>query len=89
MKKFNKKIMAIALICAISCTTGFVVKEKQSREAQAWVGIGYLATKKGASPEAGAAIGVIGVVQGGIHSAAWGMAFGGPAGFIAGAVVGL
>ena len=52
MKRFNKKIMAIALICAISCTTGFVVKS-------------------------------------GIHGAAWGMAFGGPAGIIAGTVVGL
>lgn len=89
MKKSIKKVMVLVAICAMSFGTAFVINEKQTKEAQAWAGIGYLAAKKGASAEAGLAIGAIGAVQGSIHGAAWGAAFGGPVGFGVGLAVGL
>lgn len=46
MKKSIKKVMALVAICAMSFGTAFVINEKQTKEAQAWAGIGYLAAKK-------------------------------------------
>lgn len=89
MVKSMKKILAIAMICAISSASAFVMKEKSSSDAKAFVGLAYLAAKKGASDEATAAIGVAGVVQGTIDAAVYGAVFGNVVGAAAGAVVGL
>lgn len=53
------------------------------------MGVTYTLAEVGAPNGATAAIGVFGVGHATLHSAAWGAAFGGPAGLIAGAVVGL
>ncbi|ERK39097.1 hypothetical protein HMPREF9135_1155 [Segatella baroniae F0067] len=89
MKKQFKKAMSLVIVCVLSCTTGFIMKAKQANEAQAWAGIAYCAARRGASAEAGFVIGICGAFQSSLHGFAWGAAFGGPAGAIAGGVVGL
>ncbi|MCM1051576.1 MAG: hypothetical protein NC349_06415 [Paenibacillus sp.] len=89
MVKNLKKFFAFAIVCAISSTTAFALKEKQTNNAKVFVGIGYLVAKNGASPEAGAILGVAGVIQGGIDGAVYGAVFGGPVGFTVGLGVGL
>jgi len=89
MKKNFRKAMALLLVCGMSCSTACLIKQKQSNEANAYVGIGYLAAKKGASAEAGAIIGVAGVWESGVWGYAVTAAFGGPAGIVAAGVVGL
>ncbi|SEE48611.1 hypothetical protein [Prevotella sp. lc2012] len=88
-KSFFKKAMTLAVVCAISVESACLIKEKQNQEAQAYVGIGYLAAKEGASAEACAIIGVAGVWESAVQGFAWGAAFGGVAGAAAGAIAGL
>lgn len=87
MNKRIKLLLGIFFICfAFSITSA---TKPTAREGKVWLGIGYVAAKNGASAEAGLAIGAIGLTHATVHSIAWGMAFaGGPAGIIAGAVVG-
>jgi hypothetical protein len=89
MKKLSKKVTALALICCLSGASAIFLKGKSVTESKAFVGIGYLAAKRGASAKKCAAIGIVGVYEGAIQSACWGAAFGGPAGAAAGIVVGL
>lgn len=81
MKNLSKKLTALVLVCCLSGASAFLLKEKQVKENQMYVGIGYLAAKKGASPGACAIIGAAGCVESCIQGAAWGAAFGGPVGF--------
>ncbi len=85
-----KKAKILLVLGAICLSFAFASKENLSTQAgEIWVGIGYLGSKNGASPEVTAAIGAIGVLD----AAAWGFGVGmvaGPAGgAIAGAVAGL
>ena len=71
--------------------SGFAVaspNEAPVKDVEVWAGIGYLAAKRGASAEAGLAIGAIGIID----AAAWGFGVGmvaGPVGgMLAGAAVG-
>lgn len=89
MTKNVKKFFAIVMICAISSATAFALKEKKTNDAKAFVGLSYVISKKGASPEASAIIGVAGAIQGGIDGAVYGAAFGGLVGFAVGLGVGL
>lgn len=89
MNKKIKRVLSLILICTMAFGFAFVAKEKQSNNAKAWAGIGYMAAKKGASAEAGLAIGIIGVWESTLQGAVWGAAFGSAAGACAGAIVGL
>ena len=89
MKNLSRKITALALVFCMSGASAFLLKEKNVQESEAFVGIGYLASKKGASARKCAAIGVVEVYEGCVQSACWGAAFGGIGGAVAGAVVGL
>ena len=84
-KSFKKKAMALALVCAMSCGTASLVKEKQANDAQAWAGLSYLVAKRGGSAEASLFVGAAGAVDATIQGAAWGAAFG----FGVGAAVGI
>jgi hypothetical protein len=88
MKK--AKLHAIAAL-AIVCSTVALSSKQGLKPSQSnlWVGVTYTLAEVGAPNGATAAIGVFGVGHATLHSAAWGAAFGGPAGLIAGAVVGL
>ena len=88
-KSFFKKAMTLAVVCAISVESACLIKEKQNHEAEAWVGIGYLAAKEGCTAEEGVIIGVAGVWESAVQGFAWGAAFGGVAGAAAGAIAGL
>ena len=88
-KSFFKRALTLAVVCAISVESACLIQEKQNKEAQAYVGIGYLAAKEGASAEECAIIGVVGVYEGAVQGFCWGAAFGGVAGAVAGTVVGL
>ena len=89
MKNFSRKITALALVFCMSGASAFLLKEKNIQESEAFVGIGYLASKKGASARKCAAIGIVGVYESCVQSACWGAAFGGIGGAVAGAIVGL
>lgn len=89
MKKQLKKVVALSMVVGLCASSAFLVKEKHNQAGKLYAGIGYVAAKNGASPEAGLAIGVIGVVDSAVQGAAFGAAFGGPVGVIAGAAVGL
>ena len=88
-KSFKKKALALALVCAMSCGTASLVKEKQVNDAQAWAGLSYAVAKKGGSAEASLFVGVVGAVDASIQGAAWGAAFGGVVGACVGIGVGL
>lgn len=77
------------MVCAISGTAAVALQEKQVKEAEAFVGIGYAVSKMGATPEQAAIIGVGGAVQGAIDGAIYGAVFGGPVGLAVGLGVGL
>lgn len=81
-------MMALTMVCAISCGSACLIREKKVSEGEAWVGTAYLATKKGYSNEATAAIGAVGVIDSALQGAAFGAAFGGAVGVIMGAVIG-
>ena len=81
--------MALGLVFGMSFGTAFVVKENKVNNAQAWVGIGYIASKKGATAEEALIIGTVGVYESTLQGLAWGAAFGSVPGAVAGAVVGL
>ena len=89
MKKTIKKVVALAVVCAMSFGTAFVLNEKQANDAQAWAGLGYLAAKNGVSAEAGLVIGVMGAWESTLQGAVWGAAFGGAVGAGVGLAVGL
>jgi len=82
-----KSLVAIIAICG-----GFAMaslNEAPIKDGEVWAGITYLAAKRGASAEAGLAIGAIGIID----AAAWGFGVGmvtGPVGgMVAGAVTGM
>lgn len=82
MKTKMKSVLALVVICA-----GFAITSKSQiavKDGEVWVGIGYIAAKNGASAEAGAAIGAIGILD----AAAWGFGVGMVAGPVGGAVAG-
>lgn len=84
--KLKKKMMALALVASLSVGTAYVAKEKETTDAKFWAGVVYVGTKQGKlNAEESLAISGIGIVQSAIHGAAWGCAFGGPAGIVAGA----
>lgn len=88
MKSRTIKLLAsILIICGIFSVAS--VSKVEVADGKIWLGIGYLAAKKGASAEAGLAVGSVGLLHTTIHSIAWGAAFGGPAGAAAGLVVGV
>ena len=89
MKKQIKKVTALSMVICICASLSFVVKEKKHYAGEVYAGIGYVAAKKGASAEAGLAISIIGVADSALQGFAWGAAFGGPAGAVAGITVGL
>ena len=85
-----KKVKLLAIVALICCATAVASTSKvQVKDGKVWLGIGYIASKNGASAEAGLALGGIGLLHGAVHSIAWGAAFGGPAGAAAGLVVGV
>jgi hypothetical protein len=85
-KKF-RLLATVALICCLFAATSTTTVEV--KEGKVWLGIGYLAAKRGASAEAGVALGAVGLLHSTVHSIAWGAALGGPAGAAAGLVVGV
>lgn len=89
MTKTKRKIISLALICALSGTSAMAVSESCDKEAEAFAALGYVAAKRGASPEVGLAISVAAVIQGGIDGAVYGAVFGGGAGLAAGIIVGM
>lgn len=89
MKKYSKKVMALALVSMLSFSAAFLSKEKHDFESKAIAGIGYIAAKNGASAEAGLGISLIGIYEGTVQGLCWGAAFGNIAGAVAGATVGL
>lgn len=89
MKKYFRRITALLFVCSMSCGTACVIKQKNSNDSKAYVGLGYWVAKNGASAETGAAIGVLSVWQSGVWGYAVTCAFGGPAGLAAGAAIGL
>ena len=46
MKNFSRKITALALVFCMSGASAFLLKEKNIQESEAFVGIGYLASKQ-------------------------------------------
>lgn len=89
MTKTKRKIISLAAICALSSTSAIAVSESCTKEAEAFAALGYVAARRGASPEAGLAISVAAVIQGGIDGAVYGAVFGAGAGFAAGMIVGM
>lgn len=84
--KLKKKMMALALVASLSVGTAYVAKEKETMDAKFWWGVQQIGERQGKlSRNESAAIGAIGILQSAIHGAAWGCAFGGPAGIAAGA----
>lgn len=79
----------VAMIAVCGCFAWGSQNQPAVKDSEVWAGIGYLAAKRGASAEAGLAIGAIGIVD----AAAWGFGVGmvaGPAGgVIAGAAAGM
>lgn len=89
MKKYSKKLAALALVALLSCSTAFLTKEKKCINSQAIAGIGYLMARKGCSAEVGFGVALAGIYEGAVQGLCWGAAFGNAAGAAAGAVVGL
>lgn len=89
MRSKMKKVSATCILVSLTLGTAIFTESAKSSEADAFVAIGYAASKKGMSAERGLVIGVLGVWEGAVQGMAWGAAFGGPAGIAAGAIVGL
>lgn len=81
----KKRFLALALVVAISSGAAFLLNEKQTKSSKIWLGVGYVAAKKGATPEEGFAIGLAGLAQ----TTLWGAGIGGPVGAAVGAGFGL
>jgi hypothetical protein len=79
MKKKVSSIVALMGICGCMAFSSGV------NDSKVWLGIGYIASKSGASAEAGLAIGAIGLLD----AAAWGFGVGMVAGPVGGAVAGI
>ncbi|GAB4240483.1 MAG: hypothetical protein Kow00109_15610 [Acidobacteriota bacterium] len=79
-KAFARWVTTIFLLAVLSTT---------ALTPSVWVGIATYVATKDASPEATAAVGVLGVYSSVLHGVAWGFALGGPAGIVAGAAAGL
>ena len=86
MKKM-KAVLGILLICFLVSTMSET--KVYVKSGKVWVGIGYLAAKKGASPVASALISTISIVDAGTWAFAVGSVATPLAGAVAGAVVGL
>lgn len=79
MKKKVSSIVALMGICGCMAFSSGV------NDSKVWLGIGYIASKSGASAEAGLAIGAIGLLD----AAAWGFGVGMVAGPVGGAIAGI
>lgn len=79
MKKKVSSIVALMGICGCMAFSSGIAESK------VWLGIGYVASKAGASAEAGLAIGAIGLLD----AAAWGFGVGMVAGPVGGALAGI
>ncbi len=79
-------IVAIALSLSI---TGVAAMHSTKSVNKLWVGIGYIAATQGATPEQGAAVGIVGVWDAAVMGAGFGTAFGPGVGTAVGAAVGL
>ena len=78
-----KILLVLSAICmSFACASS---SELSATDSEIWVGISYVASKNGASAEASAAIGAIGVLD----AAAWGFGVGMVAGPVAGAAAGV
>jgi hypothetical protein len=84
--KFKSLLVLIATCGSFAMASP---NEVPVKDGEVWAGISYVAAKRGASAEAGLAIGAIGIID----AAAWGFGVGmvtGPVGgMVAGAVTGL
>lgn len=69
------KLLPLSLVVGISMCAATIVKKTEVKEAKVWLGVGYVAAKKGASAENCLAMGLVGVYQAGL----WG-SVGGPVG---------
>lgn len=87
-KKIFKKVIALALVGVISGGSACIVKEQKTQEAQAWVGLGYAAARKGANAEQQLLISAIGLWEGGLQGAAIGSAISPGVGTVVGILVG-
>lgn len=87
MKRKMKSLVVLVAICGSFAMAS--QNEVPVKDGEVWAGISYLAAKRGASAEAGLAIGAIGIID----AAAWGFGVGmvaGPAGgMVAGVVTGM
>lgn len=87
MKSKMKSLVILLAICG-SFALGNI-ESAAPKSGEVWVGINYLAARRGASAEAGIAISAIGIID----AAAWGFGVGmvaGPAGgMLAGVAVGM
>ena len=86
MKSKMKSLVILFANCGSFAISG--VEQTAPKDGEVWAGISYLASRRGASPEAGLAINAIGLID----AAAWGFGVGmvaGPAGgMIAGVTAG-
>ena len=88
MKKLFKKAVVLALVGVISGGSACILKEQKTQEAEAWVGIGYAATKKGAGAEAQLLVSAIGLWESSLQGAAIGSAISPGVGTVVGILVG-
>jgi hypothetical protein len=84
-KKITSLVALVGISCCFALGSGAQISAK---DGEVWLGISYLASKRGASAEAALGIGAIGIVD----AAAWGFGVGmlaGPfSGMVTGAAVG-
>lgn len=84
MKRMKiKSLVVLVAICGSFAMAS--PNEVPVKEGEVWAGIGYLAAKRGASAEAGLAIGAIGIID----AAAWGFGVGMVTGPVGGMVAGV
>ena len=83
-----KRMKIKSLVVLIAICGSFAMaspNEAPVKDGEVWAGIGYLAAKRGASAEAGLAIGAIGIID----AAAWGFGVGMVTGPVGGMVAGV
>ncbi|MGN7885426.1 hypothetical protein [Dyadobacter sp. 22481] len=82
MQTKAKSLALLLTVCTVLGVSSSMLSKPKSNKI--WVGIGYVASREGASAGAGAAIGAIGVLD----AAAWGFGVGMVAGPVGGAIAG-